>query len=125
MIDGVLTLIAATDGEALIETAIAAVRDELTRVGARVGQADWLAPRKACDLFFADVALHDVGARTRRIIAERFPGARLDHVVQQAADRCKRLVVADLESTLIENEMLDGSNSMPYSPMNLSSTAVD
>ena len=81
--------------------------DELTGVGARVGQADWLAPRKACDLFFTDVALHDVGARTRRIIAERFPGASLDFVVQQAVDRRKRLVVADLESTLIENEMLD------------------
>jgi phosphoserine phosphatase len=107
MVDGVLTLIAATDGEALIETAIAAVRDELTGVGARVGQADWLAPQKACDLFFTDVALHDVGARTRRIIAERFPGASLDFVVQQAVDRRKRLVVADLESTLIENEMLD------------------
>ena len=45
MLDGVLTLIAATDGEALIETAIATVRDELTSVGARIGQADWLAPR--------------------------------------------------------------------------------
>ena len=92
MVDGVLTLIAATDDEALIQTAIAAVRDELTSVG----QADWLAPRKACDLFFTDVALHDVGARTRRIIAERFLGASLDFVVQQAVDRRKRLVVADL-----------------------------
>lgn len=107
MIDGVLTLIAATDGEMLIETAIAAMRDELTSVGVRVGQADWLVPRKACDLFFADVALHHVDAKARRLIADQFPGAKLDLVVQETADRRKRLVVADLESTLIENEMLD------------------
>jgi phosphoserine phosphatase len=107
MLDGVLTVIAATDSEMAIETAIAAMRHELIGVGARVDQPDWLAPQKACDLFFAGVSLHDVDARMRKLIAERFPGAKLDLVVQEAADRRKRLIVADLESTLIENEMLD------------------
>jgi phosphoserine phosphatase len=107
MLDGVLTLIASNGGEMLVETAIAALRDDLSSVGARVGQSDWLAPHKACDLFFADAALHHVEARVRKHIAERFPGAKLDLFVQEATDRRKRLVVADLESTLVENEMLD------------------
>jgi phosphoserine phosphatase len=41
------------------------------------------------------------------VIAEKYPGARMDFILQETADRRKRLVVADLESTLIENEMLD------------------
>lgn len=107
MVDCTVTLIAATEGETLIETAAATAREALVSLGARVGQPDWLAPRKAFDLFFADIALELADVRMRALIAERFPGAKLDLVVQQAADRRKRLVVADLESTLIENEMLD------------------
>ncbi|MGA2639056.1 phosphoserine phosphatase SerB [Methylocella sp.] len=107
MLDSVLTLIAATDGETMIEAAALAAHDALAGLGARVDQPDWLAPRKACDILFSDIARYRAGARTRKLIAKRFPGAKLDLVVQEAADRRKRLVVADLESTLIENEMLD------------------
>ncbi len=107
MLDCALTLIAATDSETLIETAASAAREALTNLGARVGQPDWLAPRKALDLFFADVTLDQADVGMRALLAKRFPGAKLDLVVQEAADRRKRLVVADLESTLIENEMLD------------------
>ena len=107
MLDGVLTVIAATDSEIAIELAVAAMRHELLRVGARVGQPDWLAFAKACDLFFSDVAFQHVDARMRKLLAERFPDAKLDFIVQEAANRRKRLIVADLESTLIENEMLD------------------
>ena len=40
-------------------------------------------------------------------MAKQVPDAKLDLVVQEAANRRKRLIVADLESTLVENEMLD------------------
>ena len=107
MPDSVLTLIAAKDGERLIEAAALAAHDVLAGLGARVDQPDWLAAGKACDIFFSGLARDLARVGLRELIAERFPGAKLDLVVQERADRRKRLVAADLESTLIENEMLD------------------
>lgn len=62
--------------------------------GGSVGTPDWLAPGIACDLPF------DGKAATLSL-----PG--IDAVVVASANRRKRLLVADMESTMIENEMLD------------------
>src|SRR5580704_10915809 len=58
--------------------------------------ADWLGPG-ACDLIGADETA------VRAEIGER----AIDVVIQPATGRRKRLLVADLESTIIENEMLE------------------
>jgi phosphoserine phosphatase len=63
----------------------------------------WLAPGRACDLVFDAVGLEPVEKAARAAIA----GAAVDIVVQPVVERRKRLLVADLESTIIENEMLD------------------
>ena len=107
MFDNVLTLIAAVEGNGLIELAANLVHDALTSLGARVGRPDWLAPQRACDLFFTGVSLERAEARIRTLFAEQFDDAKLDLIVQDSVNRRKRLVAADLESTLIENEMLD------------------
>jgi phosphoserine phosphatase len=103
----VLTLIAGMDDATLIGSVADSVKDVLVELGAPVSQPDWLAPRKACDLFFSGAAIDQAAARVRMVIAEKYAGARMDFILQETADRRKRLVVADLESTLIENEMLD------------------
>lgn len=59
-----------------------------------VGTPDWLAPGTACEIPF------DGPAKTMAL-----PG--VDAVVLPTANRRKRLLVADMESTVIENEMLD------------------
>jgi phosphoserine phosphatase len=59
-----------------------------------VGTPDWLAPGIACEVPF------DGKATTVSL-----PG--VDAVVLPTANRRKRLLVADMESTMIENEMLD------------------
>jgi len=59
-----------------------------------VGTPGWLAPGVACEIPF-DGATKSVS----------LPG--IDAVVLPAAGRRKRLLVADMESTMIENEMLD------------------
>ena len=59
-----------------------------------VGTPDWLAPGTACEIPFDGPA---------KAIA--LPG--VDAVVLPSANRRKRLLVADMESTMIENEMLD------------------
>jgi len=62
--------------------------------GARVGAPDWLAPGIACDIPFEGTALS-------------FGMTGIDAVILPAAGRRKQLLVADMESTMIENEMLD------------------
>jgi len=59
-------------------------------------QVDWLAPG-ACDI--AGVS----EAETRAAVGEQ----RIDIIVQPVGRRRKKLLVADLESTIIENEMLE------------------
>ena len=67
------------------------------------GAPDWLAPDLACDLPIDDDSQHAEQA-ARAIIGT----AAVDVLVQPAGpQRRKRLLVADLESTIIENEMLD------------------
>jgi phosphoserine phosphatase len=61
---------------------------------AEVGTPDWLAPGVACEIPFDGKAT-----------AMSLPG--VDAVVVPSANRRKRLLVADMESTMIENEMLD------------------
>jgi len=102
MSSSVLTLV----GDAA-PIAAAASGDALRALGATAGDPDWLAADHACDLFFDGAEPDRAAAAVRRSFAERLPRARLDIFVQRAEHRRKRLIVADLESTLIENEMLD------------------
>jgi phosphoserine phosphatase len=111
-VDAVLTLIAADDLARpdmvrRLDDAVAALRDRLDALGADVGKADWLAPGRACDLFHdgLDTDLADAGAR--RLLADDFADLAVDLVVQPGHERRKKLLVADMESTIIENEMLD------------------
>jgi phosphoserine phosphatase len=63
----------------------------------------WLAPGEACDLFLQAGAPAATLARARRVLG----AVPIDLVAQKAGARRKRLLVADLEGTIIENEMLD------------------
>ena len=69
--------------------------------------ADWLAPNRACDLAVDGVEPKLAETAARRAIGN----LPVDVVVQPAAGRRKRIFVADLESTIIDNEMLDDSRS--------------
>jgi len=95
----VLTLIAGLEG-----------RSHLPRLAPAIGAAlgvgsepDWLAPGEACD-FVLDRTSPRRAEATARALLE---GAAIDVLVQPIAGRRKYLLVADLESTIIENEMLD------------------
>jgi phosphoserine phosphatase len=65
------------------------------------GAVDWLAPT-ACDVVVDNDAA-EAEAAARAAIADK----PIDVVVQPVAGRKKRLLVADFESTIIENEMLE------------------
>src|SRR5205814_1187423 len=68
---------------------------------------DWLAADRACDLFYQGLDTDQADAGARHLLASEFPDLAADVVVQPTAGRRKRLLVADMESTIIENEMLD------------------
>lgn len=81
----VVTLIAKTGAEGALHAVVAELRTA----------ADWLGPG-ACDLGIDPLAARPaIGDRT------------IDLIAQSEAGRRKKLLVADLESTIIENEMLE------------------
>jgi phosphoserine phosphatase len=95
----VLTLIAT----ALAEDDVQVARVALESLGADCGRPDWLATGRACDLPFDGLAPEQAEAAARRVLA----GRPTDMVAQLAAARRKTLLVADMESTIIREEMLD------------------
>ena len=94
----VLTLIAgARARQTLLELA-----DAVARAVGIPGEPVWLAG-DACDLVFDATSPTRAEAAARAVIGE----AEIDALVQPVMNRRKRLLVADMESTIIENEMLD------------------
>ncbi len=94
----VLTLVAAGSlSEEAVQRAAAA------REVPRVGEPRWLATGTACDLPFGGVDPRPAEDRVREALA----GTAVDLAAQPVAGRRKRLLVADMESTVIANEMLD------------------
>lgn len=99
----VLTLIADPATAKLSpETALAAWR-ALRAAGETVGDIDWLAPGIACDIPLDAPSEPGLG----EIAAMALAGRPVDAVLQPAAARRKKLLVADMESTIIVNEMAD------------------
>jgi phosphoserine phosphatase len=99
--DHVLTLIAAPGG--LSPVSLHAARDALARIGATTGTPDWLAPEHAADLPFAGLATDQAHAAARHALADQ----PVDIIAQAATGRRKRLLIADMDSTIVTTETLD------------------
>jgi phosphoserine phosphatase len=93
-VKNILVLLANPARPALDDGTVQAAVEVLRSTGATVGTPDWLAPGIACDVPF-DGEPMDMGM------------TGIDAVTVPAANRRKKLLVADMESTMIENEMLD------------------
>jgi len=98
-----LTLIVDPRGASLSERMAAAVRDHLAVAGARVGRLDWLDPGIACDIPYEKLPEDRAVACARTALR----GAAVDVLALDAENRRKKVLVADMESTIIRNEMLD------------------
>lgn len=103
MASSVLTLVAGAEAAGRLAAIADAVARSLERLGATLGDREWLAPGTACDLAFADLPPDQADAAARAACAE-WP---VDAVAQPSVGRRKRLIVADMEATIIANEMLD------------------
>ncbi len=94
----VLTLIAGVRSRQTLPHLAAAVAG----AAGLTGEPTWLAD-DACDLVLDATSPTLAEASARAVIGD----AEIDIIVQPATNRRKRLLVADMESTIIENEMLD------------------
>ncbi|WP_298726007.1 phosphoserine phosphatase SerB [uncultured Ferrovibrio sp.] len=99
----ILTLITAPHNAVLTPKLANAVRDALALARGKVGPADWLDQGVACDIPFDNVAPAEAEKAAR--VALR--GAPVDILVLKPENRRKKALVADMESTIIRNEMLD------------------
>ncbi len=100
--NNVFVLIANPAHPMLDAAAVQLASEQLRAAGAEVGPVDWLAPGVACDLPFD---LPPEAAADAPPPAVNLPA--IDAVALSVEGRRKRLLVADMESTIIENEMLD------------------
>jgi phosphoserine phosphatase len=98
----VLTLIAARQGR-LLPAMVKAAASALQALGAEPGDLDWLAPEQACDLFFSGIGPAPAEAAARSVLGQ----APVDLAAQTVEGRRKRLLLADMESTMIGQELLD------------------
>jgi phosphoserine phosphatase len=99
--DHVLTLVAPRGG--LSAAMLHAARDALAALGAAAGAPDWLSPEEAADLPFEGLAPDQADAAARTALA----GQAVDIVALAAAGRRKRLLIADMDSTIVTTETLD------------------
>jgi phosphoserine phosphatase len=97
----VATLISTPHAQAITDEALRSARDAL----GKGPQPVWLDEGIAADLSFdpGAIALGDVDERLRRALGP----APIDMVVQPAPHRRKRLFLADMDSTMIEQECID------------------
>lgn len=87
----------------LDEESVEAVAEMLTEAGAGIEEIYWLDEAIACDLVFTGPLV----AATRNLFKEAFSASAFDIVVQPRQGRRKDLLVADMDSTIIEGETLD------------------
>ncbi|WP_088343240.1 MULTISPECIES: phosphoserine phosphatase SerB [Rhodomicrobium] len=97
----VLTLIGAPGARDIVE---AIAEDFRSSVGAS-HEPFWLSP-EACDITFR-AANEDAMAAARAVVDAIPPGAPVDKLIQPVEGRRKRMLVADMDSTIIQQECLD------------------
>jgi phosphoserine phosphatase len=86
--------------DALNEGDVSALADRLGEAGADTVAQSWLERGSACDLHFTGDA-----PSGRAALEGAIPG--IDVVVQKTAERRRRLIVADMDSTMITVECID------------------
>lgn len=101
--DFILTLIAGTRDLPLDDSIVVRVRQALNAIGAETLAPDWLAPHTACDVLFAGAPPDKAEAAARQALV----GLPVDLAAQPALGRRKRLLVADMDSTIVAGETLD------------------
>jgi len=100
--DRVLTLAAPHPG-GLTVAIVADAGDALNGLGAETGDVDWLASGQAADIAFTGIDVRAAEMAVRGVL----DGHALDILAGANAGRRKRLLVADMDATIVTSETLD------------------
>jgi phosphoserine phosphatase len=99
----ILTLVTAKQ-QALTAPLLEALGTALRAAGAATGEIRWLAPNeRACDLPFA----HLSAERAHEVVQATLADLPVDFHAQPVLNRRKRLLLADMDSTIVTAETLD------------------
>ncbi len=101
--NSILTLVSNPADPALTPARAGEVRAALEDAGATTQGPDWLAPQVACDIPFENLS----EAEAETLARNALEGAGADVLAQNAAGRRKKLLVADMDSTMIAAECLN------------------
>lgn len=99
----VLTLVADPLRQPLTTAMVDAAYAALATAGARVSEPDWLGPNIACDLPFVGLAPTTADQAVGLVLGSM----PVDRAIQPALSRRKRVLVADMDSTIINVECID------------------
>lgn len=99
----VLTLVTAPSHAPIAPGLVISIRAALASAGASIGEPDWLAPGLACDLGFDGIAPAAARDITRALLRDR----PIDCYAQPTQGRKKRLLVCDMDATIVTGETLD------------------
>ena len=100
-----LTLICNPKDAVLTAAHEAWTKEQIAHAGGTITEVTWLADSIACDILYESVDLNLPSLEER--LDNTFPDAPIDIAVQVAATRRKRLLLADMDSTIIAQECLD------------------
>lgn len=101
--ENVLTLITPNDSHDLEDGAQAEARAVLAELGAALGETDILKSDIALDIPFEGLE----PSQARAAVRQRLEGWPIDIVAQPAKGRRKKLLIADMDSTIVIGETLD------------------
>lgn len=99
----VLTLVATPPHSGLESKQIQLARAALIAAGAEVSDPRWLAPGIAADLFFGALDPEAAALIAEEVLDEH----KVDAIAQKQEGRRKKLLLADMDSTMIQQECLD------------------
>lgn len=100
MTSHVLTIIGCAESRPLDSIYIEHVRQHLAIVGKQV----WLAEREACDLYLdSPLPAENIAEKAREVLS----GAQIDVVCTRVEGRQKKLLICDMDSTIINQECID------------------
>ncbi|MEG3619986.1 phosphoserine phosphatase SerB [Magnetovibrio sp. PR-2] len=101
--DNVLTLITHPDDRTLSSADVDLARKALNELGTETSGPDWLADHEACDIAFENVSHAEAEATVRQAL-DNLP---IDVIAQTTLRRKKKLIIADMDSTIVNGETLD------------------
>jgi phosphoserine phosphatase len=103
MMKAVLTLVAPPDRYRLSDAVVAVLAQRLHEAGAVIHPSDWLAEDTACDIPFDHLPIEHAYQIASSTLAE----LPVDFHAQLIQGRRKKLLLSDMDSTILANETLD------------------